>query len=385
MYGWLILIFLMLILIWLVRARPFLWRSIRMAYHSGRLGPAIDEMEQFSNKKISASNPVPWQHHPYYNQFTLSSDHRSKQQRLRTTSFIVIHKEQILFEEYWEPFTAATPTNSFSVAKSIVNVLIGMLEKEGSLRLSDPVARFLPSFDDDIKRTITVQHLLSMSSGLSWSESEGSIFSDNAEAYYGTDTEAIIHRLRAKRPPGQVFRYASGNTQILALLIREITGKSVADLAAERLWPVIEAEHDAYWNLDRPGGLEKAFCCYYAVPRDFARIGQLFLNQGRWGAEQLVNPDFIQTSLTPVPLHDIWINKTNVHYGLHWWVVNHQGHDYFYARGIRGQYVICSRDLSLVIVRMGHKRNPVSRIDGHSPDLFDHINAGLEIFRSIPQ
>ncbi len=374
-----------LVILWVIWSRPFVIRSLRMAFHSGRMGPAINEMDQFSNKVIKSTNPRPWLLHPHSNAVSLSARATDQQKRLGSTAFLVIHHGALLFERYWPPFTASTPTNSFSVAKSVVSILIGICLKDGRLSLDDPIAQFLPSFDRPEKDRVKIRHLLTMSSGLSWSESEGSLFSDNAKAYYGSDTMAMIDHLRVERPPGEVFSYASINTQILAAILEVVTGHSVAELAHDKLWPVIGAEADAYWNLDHPGGMEKAFCCLYAIPRDFARIGQLYLNMGHWGGHQIVTPSYVEASLQATPIHDIWINKPNTSYGMHWWIVQHRGEDYFYARGIRGQYVICSRKLDLVITRMGQRRNPVDRHTGHPPDLFDHINAGVEIFRSIPQ
>lgn len=385
MIGWILCSFTLLAIAWLLWKRPFLFRSLRMAYRSKRLGPAINELHQFPNKQIKATHPRPWSHHPALGTLSFSPQALEINEQLGSTAFLVIQNKQLLFEKYWSPFASDTPTNSFSVAKSVVSLLIGIYIKDGVLDLDQHIADFLPDFRTGGKEHITIRHLLTMSSGLSWNESEGNLFSDNAQAYYGTDTAAIIHRLKAQRAPGEVFRYASGNTQILALLLYEVTGQSVADLVQTRLWPTIGAEHDAFWNLDCPGGMEKAFCCLYATPRDFARIGQLYVNGGSWDGVQLLDQAYIDTSLTALPLHDIWINKTNISYGMHWWMVSHEGREYFYARGIRGQYVICDKERDLIIVRMGHRRNPVDRHHGHPPDLFDHINAGVEIFTSSPQ
>lgn len=385
MTVWILFSFVLLAMIWLLWRRPFLIRSLRMAYHSKRLGPAINELHQFPNKQIKATHPKPWRVHSALGTLPLSPQALVTHERLGSTAFLVIQNKQLLFEKYWPPFASNTPTNSFSVAKSVVSLLVGQCVKDGILDLDHSIADFLPDFRSGGKEKITIRHLLTMSSGLSWNESEGNLFSDNAQAYYGSDTTAMINRLKVQRAPGEVFRYASGNTQILALVLHAVTGRSVADLVQARLWPMIGAEHDAFWNLDRPGGQEKAFCCLYATPRDFARIGQLYINGGSWDGVQLLDQAYIDASLTALPLHDIWINKTNISYGMHWWMVSHEGHPYFYARGIRGQYVICDKERDLVIVRMGHRRNPVDRHHGHPPDLFDHINAGVEIFTSIPQ
>lgn len=363
--------------------RPFVIKGLLMSYKSGRLGPAINEMAAFENRTIHTSKPEPWLEVSSI-QSGLSDEAWKKLEALSTTAFLVIRDQKIQYEKYWEPFDKNSLSNSFSVAKSIVATLIGIAIKEGLIQIDDPVAKYVPSFQTSLKDQITIRHLLQMSSGLKWIESEGNAFSHNAEAYYGSDLETLINNLEVRRPPGEVFRYASGNTQILALIIANASGMTLSDFTSKMLWSKIGAEHNANWNLDQKNGMEKAFCCFYATPRDFARLGQLYLNNGRWGTQSILDPQYIESVLTPTFLPDIWLNRLNDIYGMHWWLAKHRGYEFFYARGIRGQYIICNRDLNLIIVRMGHKRNPVDHHHGHPPDLFDHINAGLEIIISNP-
>jgi CubicO group peptidase (beta-lactamase class C family) len=263
--------------------------------------------------------------------------------------------------------------------------MIGMALKEGQIKsIYDPVADYLPEFKVGPKDEIKLFHLMSMTSGLKWVESEKNALSDNARAYYGKDLTGLIRSLKTKSKPGKTFEYLSGATQLLADVFKMAVGQSVGQYANERLWPLIQAEENAYWNLDRKHGVEKAFCCFYAIPKDFARIGQLFLNKGIWNGEALLEPDFIDLCLTPLPVFDPLSGQLNQNYGLHWWLASYSGNDYFYARGIRGQYIICNKESNSIIVRTGRKRNPVKYPFRHPPDLFDHINAGMEILHSIP-
>ncbi|NND32822.1 MAG: serine hydrolase [Saprospiraceae bacterium] len=355
-----------------------------MSWKSGRFGPAINELTEFDNRTVKTRNTQQWNLDEDYNTHQLSPGAIDKLTALDTTSFLVIKDQKIIFEKYWAPTESTTVLNSFSVAKSIVCTLIGIAIKDKLLRLDDPVARYLPSFAKPVKDKITIEHLLRMTSGLKWIESESSALSHNAEAYYGRSLESLINNLEVRRPPGQVFRYASGNTQILAMLLTKVTKMTLSEYASKKLWSPIGAQQDAFWNLDRPNGLEKAFCCFYATAKDFARIGQLYLNDGRWQDQQIISSEFIDQVLQPSNMPDIWLNKPNDVYGMHWWLAKHAELDFFYARGIRGQYIICNRELNMIIVRMGHRRNPVDRHHGHPPDLFDHINAGLEIITSSP-
>ncbi|MCB0686590.1 MAG: serine hydrolase [Saprospiraceae bacterium] len=378
MIIWIFLILLLgiLLLLWL---RPYVVKGLLLSWKSGRLGPSIDEKEAFDNRVISKNTGQPWAADAHLQERELSDTAIAKLEALKSTAFLVIKDQKIHYEKYWPPFDIRTTSNSFSVAKSIVATLIGIAAKQGLLTLDDPVAEYLSSFREPPKDKIKIRHLLQMSSGLKWVESEGSALSHNAQAYYGDDLQTMIDHLAVRRNPGEVFRYASGNTQILGMVLTKIVGTSLSEFASKNLWSCIGAEDDAYWNLDHQGGMEKAFCCFYATPRDFARIGQLYLNEGRWNGVQLLDPEFIREATSPVLLPDIWLRKANDIYGLHWWLTTHRGLDFFYARGIRGQYIICNRQHNLIIVRMGHKRNPVDHQQGHPPDLFDHIDAALEI------
>lgn len=382
-----ILVFIILVLlavVLLLAFRPYIIKGLLMSFKSGRLGPAIDEMAAFENRIIRKQKPEPWALSGDLENSQLSAEALEKLEILNTTAFLVIRDRKICFEKYWPPFNKDTITNSFSVAKSIISTLIGIAVRKRLIQLDDPVANYIPSFQTPPKDRITIRHLLQMSSGLKWIESEGSALSHNAEAYYGEDLLTLIDKLEVRRPAGEVFRYASGNTQILAMVVARASKMTLSEFASRELWIPIGAEHDAWWNLDQKDGMEKAFCCFYATPRDFARVGQLYLNDGQWGDQSILEPAFIREALSPVLLPDIWLNRPNDIYGMHWWLVRHRGYDFFYARGIRGQYIICNKELQLIIVRVGHKRNPVDRQHGHPPDLFDHINAGLEIIMPNP-
>ena len=363
-------------------SKSYILKGVKMSLKSRRIGPAIDEMSGFDNRVVHPGKSLPWEQLESPRNLTAESIH--KLEKIDSTAFLVIKDEKIYCEKYWEPCSRSSVSNSFSVAKSVVSTLIGVAMKENLLKISDPVSKHLKSFETDGKENITIEHLLQMSSGLKWTESEGSALSHNAEAYYGDDLQTMINKIRLRRPPGQDYRYASGNTQILAMVLAEVTGMTLSEYASQKLWKVLGAEYPAYWNLDRKEGMEKAFCCLYAAPSDLARLGQLYLNHGSWNGEEVLSASFIEKSLMPTHLQDVLLRKPNDIYGMHWWLVSHRGYDFFYARGIRGQYIICNQQLNLVIVRMGHKRNPVDHRNGHPPDLFDHINAGLEIIISGP-
>lgn len=344
-----------------------------MALASRRLGPAIDEKDQFPNVVICATNPEPWPENirPYSFSPSIEQHHV----RLKSTAFLVFHKGTLIGEQYWLGINKSSVTNSFSMAKSFVATIAGHLCEQGLLDLNLDVGDYLPHLRDDHLPSLTVIHLLSMSSGLAWDES-ATPWSDNARAYYGSDLATVIYNVRRTHAPGELFEYRSIATQLLAEVICAATGKSVQDWLKD-LWPLLGAEHDAHWNLDQTNGRVKAFCCLYATARDFARLGQLYLNGGQWEEQRYFDPDFARLCASPQPLQDPLRNTKNDGYGLHWWLGEYLDRQFYYARGIRGQYIICIPSLELVTVRLGHKRMRVDH-SGHPPDLWVWLAAALD-------
>ncbi|PTB90697.1 serine hydrolase, partial [Marivirga lumbricoides] len=209
-----------------------------------------------------------------YNKYELGSAYQQILDKYSTTAFLVIQDTAILFEKYYEGYSENEISNSFSAAKSIISLLIGIAIDEGKIQsVFQPVADFIPSFEKGEKEAVTIRDLLMMSSGIQWNEAYMNPFSVTTQAYYGGDLKEIVNDLRMEGASGEKFEYKSINTQVLAEVLEVATGQSVSDYASNRLWRKIEAENDALWSLDHAGGMEKAFCCFNSTARDFARIG----------------------------------------------------------------------------------------------------------------
>ncbi|MBF8963460.1 serine hydrolase [Pontibacter sp. FD36] len=336
----------------------------------------IDDHLIFHQRKIKAADePRPWPLATNYNQLTLPQELQQLHKELESVAFVVVHRDSLLYEQYWDGYSEESLSNSFSVAKSIVSILVGIALKEGTIQSIDqPVSDFLPDFREGAKAKITLRHLLWMSSGLNWDESYGNPFSVTTEAYYGSDLKKVIRRLEAVEEPGQAFSYKSGDTQILAFVLEAATGQRLADYAEEKLWRPLGAEQKAEWSIDHPLGNEKAYCCFFSNARDFARIGQLYLQKGVWQGDTLVSPQYVQASLTPSGLTDANTGDPTRHYGYQWWLLpDYKGQSIFYARGILGQYIIVLPEKELVIVRLGKKRG--ERINHHPAEVTGMIDA----------
>src|SRR5205823_14886354 len=179
-----------------------------------------------------------------------------------------------------------------SMAKSITGLLIGAALKEGKIKsLQEPVGNYLYEFTSGDKAKVKIIDLLTMSSGSNWDESYGNPLSVTTELYYGHDAYKTATGVAIVQPPGTLHRYKSGDTQLLGLVLEKATGKSMSAYAAEKLWQPMGAEHAALWSTDHIGGTEKAYCCFNSNARDFARLGQLMLDSGRWQGNEIIPRD----------------------------------------------------------------------------------------------
>ncbi|MFI5205304.1 MAG: serine hydrolase domain-containing protein, partial [Flavobacteriales bacterium] len=324
----------------LVTGKFYIYRAVYYTYLHGQSGPGIFDEEYFYSRTIPNNQPQAW---PYSNDTKtkkLDAGYASQIEEFKTTGFLVIQNDSILFEKYFNDGAANTVSNSFSVAKSVVTLLAGCALKDGKIKsLDQPVKDFLPWIKEEAG-TVTIRHLMGMCSGMNWSESGGNPLSDNAEAYYGTDLEAHLKRISFTEKPGENFIYKSGNTELLGLTISKAVGKTLSEYASEKLWKPMGAESDAFWSLDHENGIEKYYCCMYATLRDFARFGKLMLHYGNWNGNQLLDSSFVAESLLPVAPNDEY-GEVNTRYGLGWWMLRHKNENVFYMRGILGQYVIC--------------------------------------------
>lgn len=382
----------------LLSGRFYLYKGFVNTYLAGEMGPTIYDLDVFYNDTINndPEHASSWELSSFYNKQSISKEHREYLEDLKTSAFIVIHQDSVLYEEYWDQHDTNTVSNSFSMAKSVVSLLIGIAIEEGKiLSLDDPVGNYLTEFNTGEKKKITIRHLLEMASGLDWEESGKNPLSDNAESYYGWDLYGHVTSQKVIDEPGKTFKYQSGNSQLLGFIIKAATGKSVSEYAEEKLWTKIGMEHDGYWSLDDKGGDEKAFCCIYSTARDFAKLGKLLLDTGKYEGQSVIPRSYFDEMLEPADILEK-DGRTNKRYGLHFWIYKGMSDPVYYYRGIHGQYIIAIPDQDLLIVRIGSKRLPDFQIPeqfkddatyiqenieniGHAPDFFQYIQLGKMI------
>ena len=345
--------------------------------------PGIEDYQFFCNRTIEAGKAQPWNIADDCNGFKIPDSLTKIIESYRPIAYLVIQNEEIVFEKYWEGFNENSLSNSFSASKSIVSLLVGIAIDEGKINsVDDKVGKYLPAFQEGRKKELTIRDLLTMSSGLNWDEAYSSPFSMTTKAYYGSDLRDLINGLELVETPGKEYDYLSGNTEVLAMVVQAATGKTISDYTSEKIWKHIGAVHDALWCLDSEDGIEKAYCCFNSNARDFARFGQLILNDGKWNGRQIVSDAYVHEATRPATyLIDKEDGESVDFYGYQWWIIHYKGYVIPYMRGILGQYIFAIPGKNAVVVRLGHDRSHEYK-DHHTMDIYTYLDAAFMVLDS---
>lgn len=186
----------------------------------------------------------------------------------KTVAFLIIKNDTIQYEKYFKGYDQQAVVASFSMAKSVTSMLIGAAIDDGLIKSTDePMVTYIPELKENGLETVTIKHLLQMTSGIAYNESYVNPFGDAADYYYGTDLLKSIKKRKARTAPGTEFAYSSGDTQLLGLVLqRALKTKSITAYLQEKLWQPLGMEYDATWSLDHEDGLERTFCCINPAP-----------------------------------------------------------------------------------------------------------------------
>lgn len=299
-----------------------------------------------------------------------------------TTGLVVLQHGAIVFEHYFRGNTAASKTISWSVAKSFISALVGIAVEEGHIRdIYQPVTDYVSALRNSGYDGVTIKDVLQMSSGIRFSENYGDFWSDinrlGRAIAFNASLDDFVASLRRERPPGTYHHYVSMDTQVLGMVLRAATGETLASYLESRIWRKIGMESDAYWLIDR-NGMELAFGGLNAVLRDYARFGQLYLNEGKWEGNQVVPVSWIRSSVTPDAPHlqpgnpnSSWV----LGYGYQWWVPQQPGGD-FLAIGIYNQFIYVDPKRKIVIAKSS--AYPAYNMDGAEKEL-----ETIAVFRAI--
>jgi CubicO group peptidase (beta-lactamase class C family) len=333
------------------------------------------------SKVVRSDKPQPWPFDSMYNKGIIPDTLLSRIDGYDTHAFLVIRHGRLIYERYWDGYDSARLSGSFSAAKSIISLLIGIaLDERRITSLEDSVGKYVPHFQTNGLNKVRLRDLLTMSSGTNYNESDKGYFSMNASAYYGDDMEHMVSMMEREEEPGMLWEYRSGDTQVLGLVVEKVFGKPISELVAERFTGPMGAESDALWLMDGSGKHEKAFCCYNGIARDYARFGQLVLNKGMWGEKRIISESYLKEATTPASyLKDPTEGNLPVDfYGYQYWLLRHSGTPVYAMNGLFGQYVYILPEYDAVVVRLGESKweKPVHH---YQPENFVYLNAALSL------
>lgn len=278
-------------------------------------------------------------------------------------SFLVVRDDYIVHETYYSPHYTENHTQYlYSATKGIVSLLIGLAIYQGYIdNVSQNLVDFFPdrTIDnlDTLKEEITLEHLLTMTSGLEWDEANYTTWND---MFKMRDTDDWIQYI-LDRPmvaePGSTFNYNSGCSHLLAGIINSTTGMTPLEFAEEHLFTPLGIER--YGWLGDSQGLSYGGSDLVITPRAMAKIGLLYLKGGVWEEQRIVSTEWINQSITPHTHDD---NRTQYgwqreYYGYQWWV--HSGSGFYATQGREGQHIYVVPEHDIVITFTGHVNDAV--------------------------
>ncbi|MDT0594961.1 serine hydrolase domain-containing protein [Glaciecola petra] len=297
--------------------------------------------------------------------------------KLRASGLVVLHKGELRFEKYGLDFTVEEKWTSFSVAKSFTSTLVGAAIKDGYINsLDDKVTNYVTDMRGSAYDDVTIEQLLTMTSGVAWNESYTDPNSDVNlfNTHVPDDGIDVVASYMRKLPratiAGSEYRYSTGETNLIGLVVSEATGKPLTEYLSEKVWQHIGAEKDASWLLNTTGH-EISGCCIQATTRDYARFGH-FISQGAMVDGESILADGYLAKATSQQAD---FGSDTLSYGYQWWIYSNGSFD---GRGIFGQgiYIDPKNDLVIAI----NANWPVASASEYSSlrnDLYELIQAAV--------
>ncbi len=337
----------------------YLWKALASTYLQGYRTADIDDASNFAQRAIRKGIEQPWLKDRRYNQRPLDSELLAYLKQQDSAAFLVVQHGALVHETYFGSFRESSRTNSFSMAKTITTLQVALAVKDGFISSFDTgLIERIPEYANDPRgKKATLAQLSSMKSGHDWTENYYTPLNITTNLYYGDDAESLVLHQGFEREPGTSYEYSSGSTQLLGVFLKRALqakepGLTISEHLSRSLWGPLGMESDAFYTLDRAGGMERTYCCIFASARDFAKIGQLLLQDGQWNGLPLLDKTLIERirrpDLEPFYGHSLWMD----------WSYQHP---FYLLQGHQGQYVIVVPAQGLVIVRTGHRGGNIER------------------------
>ena len=279
----------------------------------------------------------------------------------QVTGLTVLYRGEVVSHTYGYGAEEDSRFTSWSVGKSFVATLIGKALHEGLIgSLDDTVEQYAPEYAGTDYGATSLRHLLMMSSGMDFNEEySAEAPSDVRPLFFNAfilrrNPDEMVARIERDRTPGEDFHYISPNSHVLSAVVRNVYEGRLAEILERELWAPLGMRYEASWLQHKPGpeGVAIGYCCLQASSEDYARLGQLYLQDGVWNGERMLPEGWVdQVSTPPTPSHEPGASRyPNRGYGLHFWIPEDYDRE-FYAAGVFGQYIWMDRKRDLVIAQ----------------------------------
>lgn len=303
-------------------------------------------------------------------------------ERSQTTAFIVLQDDTVVYERYFNSFNKDSIFTSFSMAKSVTSILIGIAIKQGFINSEDDkITDYIPELAKKNPRfeQISIKDLLCMSSGIQYNED--GFPSDDDFTYISPDLrQTALNNVIISKEPNKEWLYNNYNPILLGIILERATQKSVSNFLEESLWNQIGTKQ-ASWSLDETG-FEKMESGFNAIPMDYVRIGRLMINQGNFNNKNILPKDWIykstQPEAKPTGYYD-FLMQNNLYYKFFWWGKNRQEQlNDFFAMGNKGQYLYIIPSKKIIILRLGLEYGLFTPGTLSWPELFYQFGSNID-------
>lgn len=274
---------------------------------------------------------------------------------------LVIHRGRIVLERYGLGLQEHDRWSTMSTVKSMTAMLVGAAVHDGAIKsIDDPLTDYLPALLGSSYEGVTLRHVMTMSSGVRWTEvypdrnSDVNRYSKSLADKVPDGVLKLMASLPRAQPPGSTFLYNSGDTFLLGAALTKAVGKPLADYMSEKVWQPAGMECDAFYTLESEGGQEIGGSRAGMVLRDFGRFAEFVRNDGVIDATRVLPEGWVEASATPAFKVPAPVVPDITHYGYSWWL----GDGVMAAIGHAGQRIDIYRNEDLSVVTLAALPQP---------------------------
>ena len=374
--NWIIFIIIFILIILAIIFGPNAWRLYKVAnlFDKNTISYNFINMKEF----FPTSTPIKASENPHIFKkrddfympelYEFGGEKKPIQEAIdyfNTDGLMILKDGEVLYENYWNKNKENSRHIIWSVSKSFLSALVGIALDEGLIDdINDPIIKYLKDFEGTGYEGVSIKNLLQMSSGIAFNEDYGDPDSDiNRYARVtatGTSQREFAKTLKNSREPGTYNHYISLDSQMLGMLVAEVTNVTVKEYLYEKIWSQIGMQDDAFYLTDKQE-VEMSLGGLNVTLRDMAKFGQLYLNKGNWNGKQVVPAEWVSNSTVPLGKHvqpnagdqftsDAW------GYGYQWWIPGPGVSDYT-AHGIYNQFIYVNPESGVVIAKTSSNFN----------------------------